>query len=291
MTLKPSIMPGRVPFPKLSVLYAVGLLAMLVIGTVPGLAAGPDAPSSEATGERVLPPQPTAVVLSMTILPPDGGADVSAPPWMEVFADGRVIVRGEHPGDPTTRGHLTRAQLQSLVSEVVGEQQLLSCDTLLLQEQLQLAGARRGISANVEGASTTVLQIVTRDRTHEITCQAVPLLERRFPEVDAMQRLAHCRRRMLNLAAIVRAGGETAAVQLCDAVNRQLASDWPDIDPVTPEDLQVVRFGPGGSRMCQFLVPGQIGVAGETGMVSVAAIRSPGSPLRVSVLPGSVPGE
>ncbi|MEW4529564.1 hypothetical protein [Maioricimonas sp. JC845] len=227
----------------------------------------------------------------MTLLPPDSVPDASAPPWMEVFADGRVIVRGEHPADPTTRGQLTRAQLKQLVTEMVGEQDILSCDTLDLHEQLQLAGARRGIGADVAGASTTVLQITTRDTTHEVCCHAVPLLERRFPEVDALHRLAHCRRRMLNLAAVVRAGGETETLKLCDAVNRQLATDWPTVEPVTQDDLQVVRFGPGGSKMCQFLVPGRVGIDGENGIVSVAAISSPGSPIRVSVFPGGAPGE
>jgi hypothetical protein len=89
----------------------------------------------------------------------------------------------------------------------------------------------------------------------------------------------------MNIAAIVQAGGHSAAGRLAEIATQKLREEHPHMEPWTIGELCMVRCAPDGSRFVQFRrsVSGREPASEEIWLTSI--LESPGRTARIDVLP------
>lgn len=200
-------------------------------------------------------------------------------PEVSVFANGRVRVR---VGEGSIWGQLDPRQLELLVQTLLQEDGLASLTTQSLQQAIDEAAARTGLSARIRDAGDTIIRIRTAQATYRIDGHAVGLLAARFPDVVPLQQLSSAQRHIENVRAVVMVGGTPAAEKLASLAQAQLQAEYGERVIVGSQDLNMVRSLADGTRYCQFLVPS---TSAATQLRVISLFESPGEAPRVSVLP------
>lgn len=200
-------------------------------------------------------------------------------PEVSVFANGRVRVR---VGEGSIWGQLDPRQLELLVQTLLQEDGLAALTTQSLQQAIDEAAARSGLSARIRDAGDTIIRIRTAQATYRIDGHAVGLLAARFPDVVPLQQLSSALRHIENVRAVVMVGGTPAAEKLASLAQAQLQAEYGERVIVGSQDLNMVRSLADGTRYCQFLVPS---TSAATQLRVISLFESPGEAPRVSVLP------
>ena len=129
-----------------------------------------------------------------------------------VFADGRVEVGPRFAHGTVTTHQLSDADLAALHRFVFEEQDIWSIDSAALARDVTAAanaGADAGARAMpvhplgpeaVADAATTVLRVRDGERTHQVSQYNLVDAARRYPQIQALQRLRAIEQRLLALA-------------------------------------------------------------------------------------------
>jgi hypothetical protein len=142
-----------------------------------------------------------------------------------------------------------------------------------------------GFHSQVEGAAATIIRCRSAQGPVEVRCEGLSVMAARFPDFPELQRLLAAQLRLQNVAAVARAGGERATEQLAQVANQTLRTSRPELPPLTPRDLSMVRELAPGNRYVQFYrLPTR---TSEELLVSV--FETPGQPPQVSVLASPTP--
>ena len=144
----------------------------------------------------------------------EGGRDNPLPAMADVtvFADGRVEVGPRFAHGTVTTHQLSDADLAALHRFVFEEQDIWSIDSAALARDVTAAanaGADAGARAMpvhplgpeaVADAATTVLRVRDGERTHQVSQYNLIDAARRYPQIQALQRLRAIEKRLLALA-------------------------------------------------------------------------------------------
>lgn len=224
--------------------------------------------------------QPPVFVLELGFLDrtPDGG--VHATTALGLTVEG-VVYLPQDAGQPLAAVDRMRPeQVASLLQEIETSGRLHEMDSRQLRQQLEAACQAAGFAFEIEGAAETVIRCHANRGLHEVRCPALSVMAARFPDFPAVQRLLAIQLRLQNVAAVARAGGEPASHRLAETANRTLQLSHPNLPPLTPRDLSMVRELQTGHRYVQFY-RAPTGAAEE---LLVSLFESPGAEPRVSVL-------
>lgn len=212
---------------------------------------------------------------------------------MRVLEDGQVLLPNERTGRMEVVSRMSLEELQNLRSELLQDHQLDELKSERLQEEIITRCQQRGLEAEIAGAAATVIRLRDGGTIHVVSCPAVSIAAARFPDSGEIQRLFTTQLRLQNVAAIARAGGLEASVELARQANQLLEQTHPLADPLDVRDLAMVRKLPTGCRYVQFyrqptsVKGGDLAATATTEDkegVMVSVISDPGQAPRVSVM-------
>lgn len=230
-----------------------------------------------AAGQSIeLPSDPTIPVVELWYV--DQGQ--VREPEVAVFANGRVRV---NVGEGALWGELTVEQVQNLVSCLLKQDGIQVIRTETIQQELEAASQRTGLSCVIERAGDTIIRVRTATEIYRVDGHAVGLLSTRFPDCGCLQRLYSAQCRLENIRAIVMAGGLESAKRLAKLAEQQLQADFNETVVVTPAQLSMVRTLADGTRFSQFLIPSP--TKGLSNAKIITVFESPGEVPRIGVLP------
>lgn len=232
------------PFPLLVCLApALFSLGGLIGGRLDGVCHAVEPAATAAVNSA------SAPLLRMTFVEPVPGQpavpaiEIDQAGAVRISPDGRQVF--EAPA-------LSRAEMARLFDDLVRTHRILELDSRRLQFQLDDASRSSGLSAQIPGAASTLVELSWDGQAYRVECPAVGLLSRRFPQIDDLQRLAAVQGRLQNLVAVSQVGGFPAAETLAREGTAQLRQDDPRAVPLTSRDLSMVRTLPDGSQFIQF---------------------------------------
>jgi len=205
---------------------------------------------------------------------------------LRVFADGRLQASSPENDGRLVEDRITREEAQALVAEVKAA--VSSCDlsTTTLQSELSEHSRQTGLTAEIQDADDVALVVEMDARPLEIRCTALGVLCQRFPRAERLQSFSAIHDRLMNLTAIVQAGGRPAAEKLALKASLQMTAEHPEIRPWSIEELAMVRARPDGSRYIQFRRRASGSESASTEEVWLTSIfETPGRETRVSVQP------
>jgi len=203
-----------------------------------------------------------------------------------ITADGRIFVRDQGAEALRETDRMRPEQLTSLLEELEQTGRLREIDSRNLERELRTACQTAGFAFELEGAAITVIRCQTSQGPVEVRCSALSVMAARFPDFPEVQRLLTTQLRLQNVAAVAYAGGEQASAQLAQVANQTLQLREPDLPPLTPRDLSMIRQLSTGSRYVQFYrAP-----SAQRDELLVSVFETPGQPPRVSVLKNPTEG-
>ena len=219
-------------------------------------------------------------VLSLSFFDGPGTSSARETTVMGVTAAGGVFASPDGAAAPVEVDRMRPEQLAGLIQEVEQSGRLREIDSATLEQDLRRACRSSGFAFEIEGATVTVIRCRTSEGPVEVRCPALSIMAARFPDFPAVRQLLTTQLRLQNVAAVASAGGEQASAQLAAIANRTLQESQPDVPPLTPRDLSMVRTLSTGSRYVQFYrAP-----TGQREELLVSIFQTPGQPPRVSVL-------
>ncbi len=178
------------------------LAGLLVAGGLAPGSRGADR-NADAKKEVVLPKDAKVVVVSYD---PGAGGFVrkGPPPFLQIRADGRVLVTNLHDGT-RKEGKLTARQLQDLLQFVIKGQEFFKVTEARIAAGIKAAAAKGPFIA-VGGAGTSVIAVHANGKKHEVKFRAAGTYLRVYPKVEELARFAAVEKRLADLARSVAAG-------------------------------------------------------------------------------------
>lgn len=198
-----------------------------------------------------------------------------------ILSDGRMQIMS--PEGPQ-RSTLPVAEVKELLKNLLDVDGLSAVHTNLLQQQIQQASAKTGLSSHIKDAGETVLRIRTATGVRELRCPAVGILAVRYPDVQCILAMAAAQRRLENIRAVATVGGNDEANHIANLAARAVQDEYGVDVPVSSADLSMVRALPDGSRFCQFVIAMNGDNPGSLQMISL--VETPGHHPRVSMIGG-----
>ena len=178
-----------------------------------------------------LPKDPKAVVLSYDEVGGYGPARTRKAPWVTVLADGTVRVPPFRAGAKDLEMKLGAAALQELMRFVVEKHRFFAFD-----EKKARAAMGQG-NAMIMDASSTVISVQVQGKRKQARFYALTWAARQHRNVRALQDLSAIQHRLVNLMAVVRAGGKEAAAKCLALANAELGKRHPKVKPLLAGDL------------------------------------------------------
>ncbi len=193
-----------------------------------------------------LPKDPQAVVLSYDEVGGYGPVRTRKGPYLSVLADGTVKVLPLQKGARDLELKLTAAELQELMRFVVEKHRFFEFD----EKKTMAAMGQKG--AIIMDAASTVIAVKTRDKAKQVRFYALTWAARQHPKVRALQDLSAIGQRLVNLMAVVRAGGKAKATALLALANAELRKAHPKVKPLALGDLVSTGRRADGSLVLSF---------------------------------------
>lgn len=193
-----------------------------------------------------LPKDPKTVVLSYDEVGGYGPVRTRKEPFLTVLADGTVKVPPLQKGAKDLELKLTGAELQELMRFVVEKHRFFEFD----EKKTMAAMGQKG--AIIMDAASTVIAVKTKGKAKQVRFYAVTWAARQHPKVRALQDLDAIGRRLVNLMAVVRAGGKKKAAAFLALANAELKKAHPQARPLALDDLVWTGRHPDGSLVVRF---------------------------------------
>ncbi|MGE4002562.1 MAG: hypothetical protein AB7I48_20370 [Planctomycetaceae bacterium] len=258
------------------------------------LAAGPDRGALRADIAGIpfrLPRDMNTPVVTMTFTDP---RSASLPPTAEltIFADGRVAVTTETYSRQVVSARLPPGEWLKVQRVLFAENDLLACDSQLLNETIRTLRRHRRRPEPGPEAAVTIITMRGENVANEVRCQAVGLTATQLPDLPEIQRVFACQQCLQNVVHVVRAGGYEQVHQTLETVNTRLQRQLPGCDPLSPDNLSLVDRQPDGTRYLQF---SRLPCRGDTPSghipgppprdhyLLVSVYERPGGPLEISI--------
>lgn len=145
-----------------------------------------------------LPDDPQAVVMALGYAI---GEIPELPPWhVQVHADGKVRVHDLKTGQ-TIEGKMPRQELETLLRFAVHDSDFFACSADAIQQEQADIHQREGEPrVLVADAATTRLLIRANGQRHQIDFNALDVMAKEYPEIEALSRLVQIEDRLRNLA-------------------------------------------------------------------------------------------
>jgi hypothetical protein len=219
-------------------------------------------------------------VLELAFLDGVGTTSPQESTALGVTQTGEIYVPREGDGALVVADRMQPQQVAGLVKEIEQAGRLREIDSGRLRNEVQQACQLAGFNPIIEGAAATIIRCDAGEGRAEARCDGLSVMAARFPDFPELQRLLAVQLRLQNVAAVARVGGEQASQQLATIANRTLQLSQPELPPLTPRDLSMVRQLATGSRYIQFYrLPTK-----STDELLVSVFETPGQPPQVSVL-------
>lgn len=209
---------------------------------------------------------------------PDGRTRESTA--LGVTAAGDVFVPQETLQGLVPADRLAAERLSELLAELDQQGRLREIDSARLADEVRRACQLSGFQPEIEGSGATIIRARFAAGPVEVRCDGLSVMAARFPDFPELQRLLAMQLRLQNVAAVARAGGEQASLQLAAVANRTLQASRPELPPLTVRDLSMVRSLASGSRYVQFYRS----PTRTSEELLVSLFETPGQPPQVSVL-------
>ncbi|MHC4164917.1 MAG: hypothetical protein ACYSUM_22615 [Planctomycetota bacterium] len=193
-----------------------------------------------------LPRDPKAVVLSYDEVGGYGPARTRKEPYVAVLADGTVKVPPFREGAKDLEVKLGAAELQELMRFVVEKHRFFEFD----EKKVKAAMGQGNVI--IMDASAAVISVRVRGKSKQARVYALTYAARQHRKVRALQDLSAIQQRLVNLMAIVRAGGKTKAAALLTLANAELRKSHPKVKPLTAGDLVSTSKYPDESVVLRF---------------------------------------
>lgn len=128
-------------------------------------------------------------------------------PYVDVFADGRVIATDPRSTKPGIEIKLSTEELQALLSFIVHEQKFLDLKTEAIKKAIQAKQPGRRLLGPEVDAVATVIQLRTATKSNEIKLYALETYAKKYPKIPSLQQLQAVAKRMAQLQLVTWIGG------------------------------------------------------------------------------------
>ena len=195
--------------------------------------------SKTAAQDKIeLPESETTAVFTMEfsggLLRP--GAEASARrPFLQVFADGRVVTPKVFGDGEVNEFQLNPEQLQDFLNQVVNENQFYELDTDKIKEQIAAAGP----IAIIADAPTLELSMELPRGTHAVNAYTPKSTSKQLPKVESVKQIADIEDLGRQLSLVANAGGYEKLERALTKVNEQLKEKG--LDLMTVNELYTCR--------------------------------------------------
>lgn len=187
-----------------------------------------------------LPEDPAAVVLSLQYgggFPMPQQQPFTPTPLVRVTAGGKVITGGSGPRAPVVEMQLSTAELQTLLAELVEQDQLLE----IKPGEIDAAIKETGQPIMIADAPATTITVRLADREWQLKQYASRMIKRQYPQVDSLQRFVSAEDRLRRLQGVALLGGQEELRTQLAAVNEAVGAKSADLPPLEPDCLEFVN--------------------------------------------------
>lgn len=161
-------------------------------------------------------------------------------PALTVAADGTVTVN-DHASDRSATMVLEAAELQRLLSDIVDEHKFFEFDAAAVAQQV--ADLQKGKAVEKLFGLSLDLTIRTPGKEHTVTYAALADVARRYRNLQPVKNLHAVEEKLGALSSIAWAGGAEGMKKYLKAANERLASEFPDLKPLTIKDHRPTWIG------------------------------------------------
>lgn len=156
-------------------------------------------------------------------------------PYLQIFADGRIVNSPNAPEYPAYEIQLNEAELNEILSQIVTENKFYEIDVEQIKKE-QAAAGRRAIIAD---APALKFSMELGRGTHSFRFMTPSSSATQHPNIEALQHVAAIEKIGKRLVAVAIGGGYENIERALGKVNEDLEKDG--IDPLTMDDLSYCR--------------------------------------------------
>lgn len=159
-------------------------------------------------------------------------AKVAKDPYLQIFADGRVLYSPNSPKHESAEFKLNEQQLNALLVELVDERKFFDIDSKDIAADIKATGQH----VMVADAPTVELAMELAERDHEISVYAPSFAATQFPNIESLQHVAKLEKLGRRLVLIAKMGGYERVETALAKVNEELKKK--ELQLMTVEELQ-----------------------------------------------------
>ncbi len=156
---------------------------------------------------------------------------LNASPTLSILADGTVLIPKNYEGQKAFEGKLAPDELQELLDFIVVKNEFFAYDPKAVQAKLNKGGPR----PIVADAATVVIKVSCDDTTKEASQYALGFGSDTVKEVG---QLVAIKNRLERVRSVIQLGGPEKLAKWVDLANKQLKADFPQVKPLSADDLQ-----------------------------------------------------
>lgn len=151
-------------------------------------------------------------------------------PMFSILADGSVLMPARFQGQVSHEGKISVKQIHELLT-FIESKKFFEYDAAVVKKKLAQGGPRPQIA----DAPTTVIRVTLKDKQKEVSHYALGIGVDGVPELQA---IAEIRTRLMRVQSVVQLGGDEEVKKWLKQANAELKTEFPNVRPLTEEDLQ-----------------------------------------------------
>lgn len=166
-------------------------------------------PSSKKNAKKKniddLPPISLPADLNEIVLTYDPGLGAGQPdrkgeaPMLKIHGDGAVDVTNPPDGRQAS-GKLTEKEMKELLSFIVNEQDFLTLNSAMIDEEINKAAAASGAFTDTRGIGNTTITVKLADKQNTVSYRAATLHAKKLPKAALLVRYAETEKRLADVA-------------------------------------------------------------------------------------------
>jgi len=198
-----------------------------------------------------LPDDPEAVVLTYDIEVKSRRAteeDFQPTTLFRLLANGKVLVGRNDPRATELEYTITKEEVQELLEEIVNKRQIFEITTDGIKQKFQDTGRPFFLL----DAPIYRISINLGDKQHEVQVEGLISTRRFYKEVAQLQTFAKMHDKFTVMRARAALGTQNEIDELMDAVVKKFKKQYPDVEPLSLEDVESAIIDENGRLLAEF---------------------------------------
>ncbi len=179
----------------------------------------------------------------------------NAPALLTIYANGRAVVNSPAGLEKIIESYLTRQQLETLLHQLIDDYGFYDIDVKDIQQKIADTEQNengRLLGVVIRDSNDISISLTTQERQKTQRFYGLSYIAKDYPNINTLRNLVAIEMRLKKMRHWLAIGKEEGLNKELNIANQYLQKEYPNVAPLTENDLEMVSLNLNGERNIHF---------------------------------------